>query len=492
MISEAIVIKYNVMRYLGLDIGWKSVRAVELSSDHKITNIGKIKIPRPIGKNEDGMYESKIRELLHEKKFSRDNVIINLRGSYILSRTYQLPTANKDDFERWFVDNIESLIPGTPINDVVYDYQLLGSGLVLICFAKVRVVNNAIKILKNCDIIPAAIDASCFALYSAFSNHRWIKQKKDFAIIDVNDFKADFLFVKEGEPFVSTEMKSPADHTKERKNRQNAFVHRLAAELQKNFLFYNDRDNLNVERLIITGDYTKISGLRKTLTHTLKVEVRTDNPFKRHKIDLPAGFKARESQQYVQAFGLALKGLKDGKSINLMPHEAKEIRGFWQFNKRARTIFNKSVFTSGTLIVIFVLLLGVVLKHHREVASEVNELKLKRDELVYINSEERELSSKIFKLRNLGEEQFLWSRILSHLGNSVPAGLYFREITTEFRLVSARTKPEKKRKIVIEGDARNSETVLKFVKNLERHFKEIAVDKIKEESGCEFKISLGL
>lgn len=475
---------------VGLDIGWKNIKAVELTDDFKVTKIGKIEIPRPIKGDENEIYAAKIKELFDAQRFSMDNVIINLRGSYILARTYVPPSSNKDDFERWFVESIESLIPGAPISDVIYGHQFLDSGRVLISFARLGVVKNRIKILEACGIFPAAIDASCLALYHAFENHGWIKEKRNFAIIDIGGLKTDLLIVKEGEPFVSTEIAFGGRDIKRGRDKHKVFVQTLAAKLEKTFNFYKDKEGLKVEGLIFVGDYSKIPGLKKNLSNILKIKIEIGRAFKLQKIGLPSGFNNRHRQYYAQAFGLALKGLNNKKGINLMPHETKELYKAWQFDKRTRNFFKKSARFSGFILITLIFLLGILLNNHRRISREVENLKLERNELLYVNNEEKELTSKILKLKQLGNERFLWSQILYNLGKAVPTGVYFKDISTEFRLVSTGEKPVKERKVVVEGDARNSETVIKFIKNLEKYFKNIVVDKIKGESMCEFKISL--
>lgn len=150
---------------VGLDLGRGWIKALEINQDLELLKIGKIKVPRNTNKEERELYISKIKELFQSLNLSRDNITINIRGSFILARTYLPPSSNKDDFEQWFVDSIESIIPGTPIEDVIYSYELLTSGRALIAFAKRKEIERHLEMLKSCAIIPASIDASCLALY---------------------------------------------------------------------------------------------------------------------------------------------------------------------------------------------------------------------------------------------------------------------------------------------------------------------------------------
>jgi type IV pilus assembly protein PilM len=477
---------------VGLDIGWKDIKAIELSDGFKVTRISKIKIPRPINGDETEIYSTKISELLKTHKLSRDNVIINLRGSPILSRTYAPPSKNHDDFEQWFVDNIESLIPGTPISDVVYDYDFLDSGRVLISFARLSTVENKLKVLKACNIIPKAIDASCLALYHAFDKHRWVREKKTFAILDIGAYSSDLLVVKNGEPYISTEISFGGKDLKKGKDRHNIFIQELAIRLERNLQYYHTKENLTIERLIAVGDYSRIPGLKKQVGTILSVKTEIGNPFRSQKIILPSDFSHKNAGQYAQALGLALKGMNSKIGINLMPAEVKEQHRQWHFEKRAKQFFKKSVVAAGIGFVIMVFLLVVLARANNKITREVENLSAQRNELSSVDSRETELNSKIQKLMSLNNAPYFWSQMLYNLGKTVPEGMYLKTIATETRLVSSGSKPEKQTSIVIEGDARDNETVLMYLKNLERYFNNIAVDKMKKEVRCEFKLSLKL
>jgi hypothetical protein len=195
-----------MLRSVGLDLekGW--IKVVEISSDLKLTNIGRIRIPRSDKedtRNEQELYAAKINELFSNLKIARENVVSNIRGSYILARTYLPPSKDKDEFERWFVKSIESIIPGTPIEDVVYSYELLPSGRALIAFARRTEIEKQLEMLKTCTIVPVLIDASCLALYDAFSPHPWIQKKENVAILDIGTYSTGVLIIKDGEAFGS-------------------------------------------------------------------------------------------------------------------------------------------------------------------------------------------------------------------------------------------------------------------------------------------------
>ncbi len=477
---------------VGLDIGWKDIKALELAPHQKVTKIGKIEIQRPLIGDENAEYITKINELFSKLKLFKENVVINLRGSPILARTYAPPSENREDFEKWFVDSIESLIPGTPIADVVYDHQFLKSGRVLISFARLTALENKIKLLKSCSIIPAVIDAASLALYHAFDVHPWIGKKKNLAIIDIGTYSTDLLIVKEGEPFISTEIVFGGKDLVAGKETHRIFADELLGNLSKNINFYSEKENLKIEGLIIVGDYSDIPDLQQKSQTTLGIEVEIGDPFKLRNIELPPQDNNKNNQQYTQALGLALKGLNPKKEINLMPTEAKEEHRLWHLDKKAKTFFQKNIIPSGIVLVALLFLFSFVLIKNHEISRAVSELKVKVSELAYVNAEERELNAKISKLRQLSSIPFVWSKMFYNVGSAVPEGVFLEAISTESRLVATSAGSEKKSRVVIEGEARNEEDVVKFLKNLEKYYKDVALEQIKKGTVCAFKISLVL
>jgi Tfp pilus assembly PilM family ATPase len=293
-----------MLRSVGLDLekGW--IKVVEISSDLKLTNIGRIRIPksdREDTRNEQELYAAKINELFSNLKLTRENVVSNIRGSYILARTYLPPSRDKDEFERWFVKSIESIIPGTPIEEVVYSYELLPSGRALIAFARRKEIEKQLEMLKSCNIIPVSVDASCLALYDAFSPHPWIQKKENVAILDIGTYSTGVLIIKDGEAFGSNAMSLGGKDLIKGKDRANKFALDMDNDLAKIFTFYEKKENLRIQNIIITGKYATIPGLRKNLATKFNYTVELGDPFSLHKIVLPKKQKVSRKRELISS-----------------------------------------------------------------------------------------------------------------------------------------------------------------------------------------------
>jgi Tfp pilus assembly PilM family ATPase/Tfp pilus assembly protein PilN len=479
-----------MQRAVGLDIGWGRICVVELTDNNRITRYGTVKVKRPQERDAQQIIARQIDELLRMHDVPRDAVVTNLRGSHILARTYQAPAQNRDVFEQWFVENIDSLIPGAPLDDVIYDHQFLDADRVLISFARLGVVMQKIEMLKNANITPLVIDASCLALYHIFSHHQWLQKKLSFAILDIGSQITDLLITNRGVPYASAELPCGRNTVGRGISKREDFVVDLATRTLKTIDFYRKKDSIELQGIIITGEYARTRGLRTVLRRVTDLKVVVGDPLKERKIDCPSDFPAKKSLLYTQAVGLALKGLNPEKQINLIPPEVKQQHANVKFNKRMRKIFVRHAIAVSIIGIIGLVLLFVLTGRLRDMHNTVNELKDEKSSLAYVSSEERTLRQKIAKLHALGQKQYTWSKMLYNIGKVTPEGVYFKEISTRTRLVKNGNQMDKVQYIVIDGDAHNHTKIVQFIKNLEDYYDTIIIDKIKEERGCEFTLTL--
>jgi Tfp pilus assembly PilM family ATPase len=459
---------------VGLDIRRDWIKVVELTRDLEIKRYGKIKIDEEDRIDNDDLYIQKIKELFHKSRISSNNVIINFRGSYVLARTYQPPSSNKEAFEMWFVENIQALIPGTPVEDVVYSYEILPSGRVLIAFARLGELEKLIGMLRKCGITPIFIDASCLPLRTAFANHPWIKERFDFAILDIDDTQADLLIVKEGEPF-SANLISYG-------NQNDNDV--LTAHLLRIFNFYERKDGIKINNIIIVGDYPK-SSIKEHLEKSLGFKVDTGNPVRIQKLKS----RLKNGGSYAQAIGLALKGFSQ-IGIDLTPHKIRIENEVLTFRKNAERYARTSLFFTIPALIFSLWLLISICKKDDTLKQDIDALKKEIVEMSLADNEVIEFHTRIQQLKKLLHNRLNWSEVLFEIAWAVPDGIYLKELSTETRLRADNPEPVNQTQIIIEGSAQSEEFVITFVKNLEKKFKNITLENMKSEAGCAFKISL--
>jgi len=481
-----LLVKYSV----GLDIGNHCIKAVQLNDKKELVKFSRIDLPPQEGKIDKQTYISKITELFRKYKLTTENIITNIRGSVVLTRTYLPFTTKNGDFDKWFIENVESLIPGVPLNDVIFDHQMLDSGRVLISFARLSAVKDRLATLKACGFVPRIVCPSSLALQEVLIKHRRFKKSRAFAILDLSFQGSDLLIVNEGKPFYSTEIGRANGYLYKGKDRVKIFSHELAADLTKCLSFYQEKENVKVEALIITGTAARMTGIKKGLREAMNLKVESANPFIVNEVNLPPNFPIAESSQYAQALGLALKGLNNDKVINLIPPEQREDYHQWQVSKKVHQ-FSKTAFIAALPLFLAILFIFTqIIRNYYKISGQVMTLMVQRDELTAIDSESRTYNMILAKLRQINGRRFLWSKLLYNLGIAVPEGIILKEINTENRMVSSGATPYVQQVISITGEARSSETVISYVRNLEKNYPRIKLDKISEGEKCTFKISL--
>jgi hypothetical protein len=318
-----------------------------------------------------------------------------------------------------------------------------------------------------------------------FAGHPWTKKRKNYAVLNIGGFNSELLIMKEGTPFSSTEITFGNKYLRKGKNKYKAFNQGLTNNLQKVFSYYQEKEKLKVEGLAVVGDHSGIPGLKKHLKKCLGIKAETTIPKK-----LNSGFLNDNGHNYAQALGLAIKGLSCNRGLNLMPPEARAARKAWIFNKEAKKFFRANVVFSLLISMLLAFILYSQIRKHNDIASEITSLTHTKNALISVIAENNVQNSKSIRLKRLSENQFSWSRLLYDIGCAVPPGTYLEEMTTESRMVSSDESMKMMSRLVIEGQAPNSQQVIIFVRNLEKHFTDIVIDKLKEESRCEFKISL--
>jgi Tfp pilus assembly PilM family ATPase len=215
---------------IGFDLGRDWIKILQLTPGKKILRLGKIPIPEETDNAKlPAIVVNRINELFKSLKLPKENIVVNFRGSHVLARTYLPPSTQSDAFEHWFVESIETMIPGTPISEVIYSFDLLPSGRALIAFARIREIEKLLSILNCCGITPVSIDASCLALYDCFRDHPLIQSKQNQAIVDINSTATYILLVKDGEPYISAEIPLGGKNISKGRDKYRNFAYQLGS-----------------------------------------------------------------------------------------------------------------------------------------------------------------------------------------------------------------------------------------------------------------------
>ena len=324
---------------LGLDIGSRSVKAVQLLKDSngpRVISIGVAEI-EPYSQNKIETIITAIKRIFKDNSFKKGQLVTALGGNSVVLKQVTFPSSSPKEIESALKWEASQYIP-FPLDKVELRYQIRysrkdqkSSEILLVAVDKV-LLQNHLNLLNQINLHPKIIDVNPLALANAFLTLSGENEDNNIVMLDIganttilNIFRKDaFFFTRDisfGGDLFTREIQSRhnLDYTlaepfkKEDKFDQpmmRPILNRLISELRQSLLFYDTRtNNLGYEKIILSGGGAQLPGLSHYLEENLKLPVIAFRPLKNIQIDknmTEDDFESVESQIGV-AMGLALR-----------------------------------------------------------------------------------------------------------------------------------------------------------------------------------------
>jgi type IV pilus assembly protein PilM len=377
----------------------------------------------------------------------------------------------------------ERLLP-FPLEEIYYDFARIPHGIaareeveVFLAAASRERVNDLLGSAKEFGLNVKAVELEQLAIERAFL---WvvaalpITAQKTIALFDLQA-QTISLYV-----FKDLRLHYYQTHSFIAETRLQEVEHALQA-------FLSAADTLAIESILLAGSETDLPALSKQVATHFGKETFVANPFTKIEVSPKINQEAllAKGPQLLVALGLALKSFED-TGINLLP---------WREEKRkAENRFFYMVLT-GVIGVTFLLLSAMQFLLGLKIAQE------KRN-LTYLTKEESLLNEKVQTLQGLQKaKKVLLNRrkiietlqenrgsmvtLLDKIVYLVPEGIFLTEMV------------KKKKKIILEGQARTNSEISLLLKNLEEDpifaapkLNEVAI--AKKEEWLTFKIECSL
>ena len=399
-------------RILALNIGASQVTLAEFKvssgNSPELLQYGSM----PLGVEPDSDADSSayvidaLRTLMREKSIHPAPLLMSVSGQAVFPRFVKLPPVTKDKIFQMVRYEAEQNVP-FPIEEVVWDYQLIGdasdgeqSAMI------VAIKNESAAALTNCvqavGLEPEIVDVAPLAIANCV---QMSYQDLDGCtmVLDIGSRSTNLVFLEEGRVFYRTipvagntitqeiaksfqidfreaeQMKlekgfvalggnyASEDETADRLSKViRNVVTRLHAEINRSINFYRSQQGGSVpSRVLLTGGSCTINYMDTFFREKLKVDVDYLNPFGSVEI----GGKVDSEKVGEDFYGMAeVVGLAMRKSaqclseINLMPPELVQKK---TFRKRIPFLLVGAVAT-----VVAVALLGLVANTHRKLYED--------------------------------------------------------------------------------------------------------------------------
>ncbi|QQG47263.1 MAG: type IV pilus assembly protein PilM [Candidatus Woesebacteria bacterium] len=334
---------------VGLDIGSKTIKVVELSNERNIISLKTASIVGHASADIDKMQEDAdfaniagvIKKLWNDAKVSSNKVAISLPESAVFSRIVRFPMLSDQEVASAIRWEAEEYIP-IPPKEAVISYQIVEKKesasppevVVLLIASPRNIVEKYVKLVEIAGLTVVGVETSLLSLVRALAPVNQTAVLMDFGAKSTN-----LAISKNGQLLLSRSIptagdaftravaqslgvsESQADEYKRAYGMDNDQVgvkiggalgpifRIVSEEVKKAVHFYQNDESADVPSiLILSGGTSGLPGIVPTMTRLLGMEVLIGNPFSKIAVD-PKIVADLESYSplYSVAVGLALR-----------------------------------------------------------------------------------------------------------------------------------------------------------------------------------------
>jgi len=290
--------KRQIRSLIGLDVGTKAVKAVELTwqGGPVITGFGYAELPSP-----DAVPDT-VARVLQENEFHTRRVVTAVSGKSVIVRYLTMFRMSPDDLRNAIRYEADKYIP-FDVEEVVLDCQPFEApGLgevgpnemrVLLVACKRALVDEQLRILAGCGLQPEIVDVDVFALGNAFeiAVRSGAEGDKVRALVDVGAGKTSVNVLRAGASLFTREIHSggdaftaavanrlalkdaeaeqvkrrPGDQAERVRAAVTPAVDDLATEVRLSFEYFENQFDRGVDEVLLSGGGARLAGLADDL-----------------------------------------------------------------------------------------------------------------------------------------------------------------------------------------------------------------------------------
>ena len=414
-----------------------------------------------------------LREMIQDLGLARAPVVLSVPGQSVFTRFVRLPMVSRDKVPQIVRYEAQQNVP-FPINEVVWDYQLIGSGEgemdVMLAAVKADIIERLTDAVVAAGLDPDLVDVAPMALYNAV-RFNYGELPPCTLLIDIGARSTDLVFIEEGRAFnrsipvggntitqqVMREF-SLSFEDAEKLKRAHAFVAfggayeappsevadkvsksvrsimtRLHTEINRSINFYRTQQSGRQPTLaLLTGGGSVIPYTDTFLKEKLRIDVDYLNPFQNVSVheSIDAGEIGAQAHQMGEPVGLALRrALACPIELNLMPERIAREKAF-----RLKQPF----FAAAMAVLVLILAVWCVFFHQLAVLGEarletvsrqLDQLRAVEGRLQQHEARVREVEDRLTALAELPARRVRWGAVLDALYARIPEGIWIAELT---------------------------------------------------------------
>ncbi len=466
-------------RILALDIGASSLKIAEFiplkSGGIELIKYGiqSLGIDPQSDADRSSYITATIQDLMREYDIKPGPVLISVSGQSVFSRFVKLPPVDEEKVYQIVQYEAQQNVP-FPIEEVVWDYQLIGGGEgdldVMLAAIKGDIISQITDSVEASGLFPDLVDVAPMALYNAV-RYNYDDLSGCTLIVDMGARSTDLVFIEGTRVFsrsipvagnaitqqIMREFELPFADAEDMK-KAHAFVAwggayegasgevadkvsksvrtvmtRLHAEINRSINFYRgQQEGSQPSRVLLTGGTSVIPYTDVFMKDKLKAEVEYLNPFMNVAVSdgIPADEIGRTAHTLGEVVGLSLRRvLTCPIEINLMPPKVMSDKSF----RRKQPMLLMAAYG---LVLVMVVWCGYFLR-----LAQLNEQRLDRvrESLGVLQGMEarirqpeqqlQQVLGDIETLHGLIGDRTRWTQVLDEIHGLLPDGVWLTRIS---------------------------------------------------------------
>jgi len=467
-------------RILALDIGASTVKVGEfqVAKGHGLRltnfNFADLGIDPDHEENRKALIVSTVRNVVREKSIKATNVAFSVSGQSVFTRFVKLPPVDESKVAQIIQYEAQQNVP-FPIDEVIWDYQLLGSNAqgeleVVLLAIKSDIIEELTEGVESAGLRTDVVDVAPMALYNAV-RYNYGDLEGCTMIVDIGARTTNLLFIEQNRVFsrsipiagnaitqsIAAEFSVPfleAEHMKkmygfvalggayeEPENETQARVSkiirnvmtRLHAEIARSVNFYKGQQGGSLPaRALLSGGSSIIPYTDRFFKEKLQTDIEYFNPFRNVDIDphLSREDLARCAHFFGEVVGLGLrKNAECPIEVNLLPKTARNREQMEQ----------KRPYLAGAAAAVLLIPLCMLGYTHKTVdlksrqlqdlQEKVNNLSNLSQKLSHENDGLKEVTGKADLIVSLVSQRSLWPELLQDLNLRLSSNLWIVSFT---------------------------------------------------------------
>jgi type IV pilus assembly protein PilM len=467
---------------LALDIGASTIKVGEFLAAKgqglRLTNFNyaELGIDPEHEENRKALIVSTVRNVVRERNIKAKNVVFSVSGQSVFTRFVKLPPVDESKVAQIIQYEAQQNVP-FPIDEVIWDYQLLGSNPqgeleVVLLAIKSDIIEDLTEGVESSGLRTDIVDVAPMALYNSV-RYNYGDIEGCTMVVDLGARTTNLLFLEQNRVFsrsipiagnaitqsIASEFNVPfleAEHMKkthgfvalggayeEPENETQARVSkiirnvmtRLHAEIARSINFYKGQQGGNLPvRVLLSGGTSIIPYTDRFFKEKIQTEIEYFNPFRNVEIDPQISREelARCAHFFGEVVGLGLRKTTECPiEVNLLPKSARRRE---QMQQQRPYIVGAAV----CVLLIPLCWLGYTQKIVTLKNAQLQELTVKVTNLddlsQQLSREQNQLSdvqTKAGQIVSLVDQRSLWPELLQDLSSRLSSNIWIVSFTPD-------------------------------------------------------------